>query len=103
MNIKNLFSQNSNLDTYLKIGVVLGFLLIAVAVFIYVIRGSTTPKTNYQYCIERCKNLGTPPVSGKCENNAHLGKREKTVGEYKKGDPWCIMNEGACFNICKDQ
>ena len=59
--------KTDNFDRRFKMMIAGTGLLIAVSVLIYVARGVLSPKTNYQYCYEKCLGLGKPTVNGTCE------------------------------------
>ncbi len=94
---ENIGKQNS----ILKIVLVAAVALIAISLFVYVIKISKT-KTTFEVCYEECQKLGTPPIDGKCTERQYLGVRKTTKGEWKKGDPWCYTRAGLCLTLCKD-
>ena len=93
--------KSNKLDNWLKIVLVCAVALIAIALFMYVLRPSKT-KSTFEVCYEECAKLGKPPENGKCDKDSYLGKRETDKGDFKKGDSWCFVGGGKCLNFCKE-
>lgn len=87
-------------DYFLKVILVGAMVLIAISLFIYVLRLSKT-KNTFEVCYEECQKLGLPPVNGGCDEYHYLGIRKTDLGKWKKGDPWCYNSAGKCLEFCK--
>ena len=94
-------SKNNKHDFLLKAILVGAVLLIALSLFIYVLRPSKT-KSAFETCYEECIKLGRPPENGKCDTGTHLVVLKTNQGERKKGDSWCYANGGNCITLCRD-
>ena len=93
--------KNNKQEFLLKTVLVGAVVLIAIALFIYVLRPSKT-KSTFEACYEECITLGRPPENGKCNEGDYLGVRKTNKGEWKKGDPWCYTGGGKCLVFCKE-
>ena len=93
-------NKNDKQGFLLKTVLVGAVVLIAISLFIYVLRPSKT-KSTFEACYEKCITLGLPPENGKCDERYYLGVRKTDMGEWKKGDPWCIISAGYCLSFCK--
>jgi len=94
--------RGKELDKWLKLALVFSVSLIAVALLIYVLRPAKT-KSVFEACYEECQKLGLPAENGRCDSGYYLSKRTETMGEFKKGDPWCYKNAGSCLIFCKQE
>lgn len=92
--------ENKRKDYLLKVVLVGAIALIAVSLFIFALRSFQT-KSVFDSCYENCIKMGNKPVDGSCDNSHYLGVRKTTLGENKKGDPWCYLNAGNCLAFCK--
>ena len=92
--------SKKSLDDWLKIVLAFAVALIAISLFVYVLRPAKT-KSTFEACYEECIKLGLPPENGKCKEGYYLGKRKEDKGEWKKGEPWCYVAGGKCLSICK--